>query len=354
MSDLYCAPVPKSKQKAAMTYPQKCFAKKAFSRFFLGYVLMYLATEVFAVGLVFGIKWILPMLPANISGPLVNFLNDYYITTFVLYAFMYFLAFPLILYPMVKRLPTWDKRCDGMPGGRIIIFFLILQFSNIILANVGVAVENVIAGLLGVTTEPVFSDIPLWVLAILSLLIAPIFEELIFRKVLMDRIGVYGERLAIIVSALSFGGFHGNFQQFFFTTVAGLVLALIYAKTKKIIYPIILHFINNAYGVLQQTVYEIESLSTEIHMGVTYADLILIGVAYTLFVTGLVFFIIALCKGWFCIKNSPDAIHITSSRARIKFFNIGVLAFTCYIIFNFMASLLPVDEWVALLKGIIG
>ena len=245
MSDTYSKFVPNKKCKRTMTYPQKYYAKKAFSRFFLGYVLMYLVSELFAAVLVYGIKKIIPLIPSNTAVPLVNFINEYYIITFAIYGFMYFIAFPFILCRMVKGLPSWDKRCDGMPGGRIVGFFFILQFSNIILANIGVAVEDFIAGLLGVSTEPLFSDIPLWVLSILALVIAPIFEELIFRKVLMDKIGVYGERLAIIVSALSFGAFHGNFQQFFFTTVAGLALAIIYAKTKKIIFPIILHFINN-------------------------------------------------------------------------------------------------------------
>ena len=354
MSDTTVTGLQIPKLKNSMTYPQRYFAKKAFSQFFLGYVLMYIATELFAVGLVFGIKWVLPLIPSDIATPLVSFLNDYYITTFILYGFMYLVAFPCILWPMVKNLPTWDKRCDGMPKGRILGFFLIFSFTNLLLAYLGVAINDLVAGLLGTTTEPVFSDVPLWVLAILSVVIAPIFEELIFRKVLMDRIGVYGERLAIIISALSFGAFHGNFQQFFFTVVAGFCLAVVYAKTKKIIYPIILHFLNNSYSVLQQLIYKIEALNVPaLDESVTLADLIVSLVAYVLFIAGAVMLVVAICRGWFSVKNSPDTVYITQNRGRIIFFNLGTFAFAALIVYFFMTSFMPIGDWYELIKGFI-
>ena len=354
MSNLYPTGTVAPNIKNRMTYPQKYYAKKAFSGFFFGFVLMYLATQLFAVGLVYGIKSILPLIPADISTPLVNFLNEYYVTTFLVYAFMYLFAFPCILFPFVKNLPTWDKRCDGMPKGRILGFFLIFQFTNIVLGYLGLWINNLVSALLGTTTEPVFSDIPLWMLTILSIVIAPIFEELIFRKVLMDRIGVYGERLAIIVSALSFGAFHGNFQQFFFTAVAGVGLAIIYAKTKKIIYPIILHFLNNAYSILQQYILEIEALNKPVlEEGITLAELVLSLLIYVLFITGTTILVIAFCRGWFNVKNSPDTVYITENRGRIIFFNLGTLTFAALIVYMFMTSFLSISEWLDLFKGLI-
>ena len=93
MSDTYSKFVPNKKCKRTMTYPQKYYAKKAFSRFFLGYVLMYLVSELFAAVLVYGIKKIIPLIPSNTAVPLVNFINEYYIITFAIYGFMYFIAF---------------------------------------------------------------------------------------------------------------------------------------------------------------------------------------------------------------------------------------------------------------------
>lgn len=74
---------------------------------------------------------------------------------------------------------------------------------------------------------------------------APVFEELIFRKILVDRLSHYSKYLAILVSGITFGLFHGNFQQFFFATGLGWFFAFIYVKTGKIIYSIGYHMIVN-------------------------------------------------------------------------------------------------------------
>ena len=69
MTDLFHTGVKKPEFKKAMTYPEKYYAKKAFSRFFLGFVLMYLATLLFAEVLVFGIKGFSPLslrIPQNL------------------------------------------------------------------------------------------------------------------------------------------------------------------------------------------------------------------------------------------------------------------------------------------------
>jgi len=78
-------------------------------------------------------------------------------------------------------------------------------------------------------------------------ILAPIFEELIFRKLLIDRLSRYGSFIAIIVSGLFFGLFHGNFSQVFFATGIGMLFAFLYLKTGRIHLTIILHMIVNLY-----------------------------------------------------------------------------------------------------------
>ena len=78
-------------------------------------------------------------------------------------------------------------------------------------------------------------------------ILAPIFEELIFRKVLIDRLSRYSTFLAVFVSGLFFGLYHGNFSQFFFATGIGLLFAFLYSKTGKIHLTIILHMIVNLF-----------------------------------------------------------------------------------------------------------
>ena len=45
-----------------------------------------------------------------------------------------------------------------------------------------------------------------------------------FRKLLIDRIVPFGQRVAVVVSGLAFGLFHGNFYQFFYAFSLGAVL----------------------------------------------------------------------------------------------------------------------------------
>ena len=83
---------------------------------------------------------------------------------------------------------------------------------------------------------------------------APIFEELIFRKVLIDRTIRYGEYVSIVMSGVMFGLLHGNFQQFFFATLGGMLFAYVYIRTGRIRYSIFLHMaINLSSSLVMQT-----------------------------------------------------------------------------------------------------
>ena len=57
---------------------------------------------------------------------------------------------------------------------------------------------------------------------------APVVEEFIFRKFLIDRVYRYGEWVAILTSGLMFGLFHENLAQFFFATLIGCFFAFFY------------------------------------------------------------------------------------------------------------------------------
>ena len=83
---------------------------------------------------------------------------------------------------------------------------------------------------------------------------APIFEELIFRKVLIDRTIRYGEYVSIVMSGIMFGLLHGNFQQFFFAALVGMLFAYVYIRTGRIRYTIFLHMaINLSSSLVMQT-----------------------------------------------------------------------------------------------------
>lgn len=74
--------------------------------------------------------------------------------------------------------------------------------------------------------------------------IGPVAEELLFRGLVVRTLRPYGKQLAILVSALLFGLFHGNIIQSPFAFAVGLVLAYVTVEY-SIVWAIVLHVINN-------------------------------------------------------------------------------------------------------------
>ena len=79
-------------------------------------------------------------------------------------------------------------------------------------------------------------------------ILAPLFEELVFRKVLVDRVLPFGEWPAILFSGITFGLFHGNLTQFFYAALLGMILAYVYIRTGRILYTIGIHACINFLG----------------------------------------------------------------------------------------------------------
>ena len=83
---------------------------------------------------------------------------------------------------------------------------------------------------------------------IFVVIVAPIMEEILFRKMIIDRTFDLGDKFAIIYSSLAFGLFHGNLNQTIYATMLGVGLAYIYIKSGNIKYPILFHIIINFFG----------------------------------------------------------------------------------------------------------
>ena len=81
---------------------------------------------------------------------------------------------------------------------------------------------------------------------IYTCLIAPIFEELLYRGAVLRSFEKYGRRFAILVSAMLFGLMHGNFYQIFMAAGIGLILGYL-ATEYSIKLTILLHIINNTF-----------------------------------------------------------------------------------------------------------
>lgn len=84
-------------------------------------------------------------------------------------------------------------------------------------------------------------------LILLAVVMAPLFEEIVFRGIIMKGLVNKGMKpaVAIIISAVVFGLVHGNPWQFVGAVLLGCVLGLVYHKTKSLLLPILLHAFNN-------------------------------------------------------------------------------------------------------------
>lgn len=75
-------------------------------------------------------------------------------------------------------------------------------------------------------------------------LLAPIWEEVLFRGYVMRTLEPYGKKFAIFASAFLFGIFHGNVVQSPYAFAVGLVLGYV-AMEYSVIWAMVLHMINN-------------------------------------------------------------------------------------------------------------
>lgn len=80
---------------------------------------------------------------------------------------------------------------------------------------------------------------------IFTVFVAPIFEEIIYRHLLLRSLKPIGDTPAIIISALVFGLAHGNFDQFAYAFLSGIIFGLMAVRYDTIIPGMVLHLINN-------------------------------------------------------------------------------------------------------------
>ena len=158
------------------------------------------------------------------------------------------LAYLLAYWLFVKPMPIMDWQKESLGFRKTAEIFLMMYAVSGVLNQIGSAITK---------TSPVGGDPQLEALAkmqttklpigiMIPVIIGPILEELIFRKLMIDRIRGYGEKTAIIFSAVCFGLFHGNLTQFLYAGCAGLFLAYVYCKTGKVLHTMIMHILMNA------------------------------------------------------------------------------------------------------------
>ena len=182
--------------------------------------------------------------------------------------------------------------------------------------------------------------------------LAPIMEELFFRKLLLDRVRRYGDRAAILISALAFGLYHGNFYQFFYAFALGAVFAYVYLRTGKLRWTVGFHAGVNFLGSIAALVLS-DMVDLNELIGITDAEdalaffaenaagLLLNGLYALLLLGGTLAGIIVLAVRWkkLVLRPAVAAMPDRDTARRVFVLNAGVLLYLVSCLFFFARSI---------------
>lgn len=163
------------------------------------------------------------------------------------FAPLYLVAIPVSL-SIMRKLPAQTPQ-DNKLGAKNFLVFLPICFCLMYGGNlIGTLLSFILSGGTAQNTvaEYAMDTDPLKILVMVIL--APLLEEYVCRKQIIDRTRQYGEKTAVLLSALTFGLLHQNLFQFFYAFGLGLVFAYIYTRTGRLRYPVLLHSIINFMG----------------------------------------------------------------------------------------------------------
>lgn len=104
-----------------------------------------------------------------------------------------------------------------------------------------------VGGIVSVIIPSSPDDVAISVLAIVShVLIAPIAEELLYRRAMLSALSFWGAVPAVVLSSLLFAVQHGSTAQMIYAFLCGAAFALITLKTKNVLPAVAVHILNNA------------------------------------------------------------------------------------------------------------
>lgn len=214
---------------------------------------------------------------------------------------------------------------------------------------IGNVIGEIITYLIGVSManevidpiESLINNSSIYINLIVISILAPIFEEIFFRKLLIDRTIKYGAKLSILLSALMFGLFHGNLSQFFYAFILGLFFSYVYIKTGKIIYTIILHAFVNFFGSVASVF--LNSSLQNIPQEISMAN---IGDISIIVVYGLIL-LIAWIVGLYAILSKYNKLELNDSYREIYLekpvstvlINAGMIIFILWEVYQILVSL---------------
>lgn len=184
--------------------------------------------------------------------------------------FSFTVALIIILLILRKEFQTSNFEREGSSIGGSFLWAISGVFIALFAQSVAANIEQLFGVPLGSNnTKEILKIIQTFPLAVLvSSIIGPILEEIVFRKIIFG--GLYGRFnffISALISSVIFALAHQEPQHILLYSSMGFTFAFLYVKTKHIVVPMFAHIAMNTFVVLIQMVYkgDIEKLSRTAH-----------------------------------------------------------------------------------------
>ena len=182
------------------------------------------------------------------TGTSTHFIDDE--VSYVLFSILMFVPF-FVLCVLANRRRLSDVVCFDKHSKKLGFALVLMCLGFFLVGNI---FSNLIYNLLDWVGHPPYQpqsfqpETPFELAAVLlsSACIPALTEEFAFRGVILGLLRPYGNRLAIVASAILFALMHGNFVQIPFAFVCGIALGYATVRSNSLWPAVIAHFINNA------------------------------------------------------------------------------------------------------------
>lgn len=187
-------------------------------------------------------------------------LNDMAIYSVVIWIVFSFTATLLIVLLLLKKewqKPTLEK--DVTSVGQSILWAIIGVFLALFAQGLAANIESWLGIELGSeNTQQILSLIESFpVVVLVSSILGPILEEIVFRKVLFGSLYKrFNFFISALISSVIFALAHMEIEHLLLYSAMGFTFAFLYIKTKRIMVPIFAHVAMNTFVFLTQSVFK--------------------------------------------------------------------------------------------------
>jgi len=286
-----------------------------------------------------------------ISSPYFNLILTAFRNTIGVIAILYLMRRGLV--PDLKESEDTDFSEVDKPAKWTVKWFLMIGaaiYATLILIQLAIAASGT-----NIDTSSVYDQFQTGLMLQVAFLIvatifAPIFEELLFRRVLLTSLLKldYHPAYAISVSAFIFGLAHslGDITggslviaglHLVSTTTIGIALGVIYVKTKNVIYPMIFHALNNG----SSSALSLLSFTAKTYPIISNLLVIVILLIFGLFLLyGLYKFVTTLKPTFGRIGRFIGNIHLFATGDKVRLFIYPLLLISIFPLFMVVLSVM--------------